>query len=93
MGEKECIICGKIFKPKVSQQKCCSPQCTRINQRNLARVTSRKNREKYNAIKKEKWKIKQDHKIQEKTDWKKVAAIMAEHPTESYGQLVAKGIL
>lgn len=93
MKEKECIICGKTFKPKVSQQKCCSPQCTRVNQRNLARVTSSKNRKKYKAIKTESKQVQQTEKAQKKSEWKRVAAVMAKHPNMSYGQLVAKGIL
>ena len=37
LAERKCVICGAVFAPKCSAQKCCSPKCSRERKRNVTR--------------------------------------------------------
>lgn len=79
-AKKICIVCGKEFEPRVNNQKCCSPECSDVQ--NVKRAKASYEKHKHQAKKKEKPKAKKENLAK--------ANEAARNSGMSYGQYMAE---
>lgn len=79
-AKKICIVCGKEFEPRVNNQKCCSPECSNVQ--NVKRAKASYEKHKHQAKKKEKLKAKKENLAK--------ANEAARNSGMSYGQYMAE---
>lgn len=79
-AKKICIVCGKEFEPRVNNQKCCSPECSDVQ--NVKRAKASYEKHKHQAKKKEKPKAKKENLAK--------ANEVARNSGMSYGQYMAE---
>lgn len=79
-AKKICIVCGKEFEPRGNNQKCCSPECSDVQ--NVKRAKASYEKHKHQAKKKEKPKAKKENLAK--------ANEVARNSGMSYGQYMAE---
>lgn len=78
--DKNCKVCGRLFTPKSSADKCCCDECKDYN--------SKKQRaDRYQLEKTQKRQAKRH-----KTNWSEITSICKEAGL-SYGEAVVKGVI
>jgi hypothetical protein len=70
MEKRNCVICEKEFQPKVHNQKCCSPECSKENKRRVNAQWREDNRESKREYDAQYYQDNREHKRELNEQWR-----------------------